>query len=295
MNNVLIVGANGLIGSNLVRHFDNKKESQTKIFTADTHGDVDLIVSPSSCEKYMNFMTKHRISKVINLAAISSEQRCLDSPELVQWQNVEFPCVLFGELKGVSKETLFVHASTEWIYGDKALVTDSLPASKLDSSGLGLYASSKLFSERRLCDLASSANRLAILRLGIVYSLSDNGCNSFVNKAFEAASNGEYFVCKSGNSARRYVSMSQVCSAFERSVSAKFDGSISIENVQGPELLKNGDVLEKIKLVKPDFRFEVETSSVNSSVRDILNTFSDHSVDSENFQLDGQLKAAIRL
>ena len=274
--NVLIVGANGLIGSHLCRYLSSLSNQNLNIFTADIAGEADLIAPPFDIRCFSDFIPDHDISVVVNLAAVSSESRCQQTPEFVNWMNVQFPCHLFEILRANTTHTQFVHASTEWVYGDNVLIKQPSAPRDLTNNGLGLYAASKLESEIQLSSLATSYNNLSLLRLGIVYAFNDSRCNSFINKALEAAVNNKLFVCSSGSSARRYVSIGQVCSAFNRVITATPSQAAYLADVQGPELLTNEAILLLIKQVFPNFRFQINSSSTGPSVRDILCTDDDN-------------------
>ena len=267
MNNILIIGANGLIGKSLV---SLSESIPGQVFTADVAGDADLIVKGTNdINDISTFIAKNGVSVVVNLAAISSDKRCQESPHLVDATNIEFPCRLLESLITRNEKILFIHTSTEWIYGDLARVESPIPPDHISLTGLGLYASSKLRSEQELCKIASVNHRVLILRLGIVYSVFNKDCNSFVNKALEAASSCIPFTCNSGLSARRYVSMDQVCATFIAAMSNSVQQRLQIFNVQGPRLITNLRVLELVKSYKSDFEFHVSENVSPPSIRDV--------------------------
>ena len=122
---------------------------------------------------------------------------------MVNELNIEFPVKLFELMSDISKNTLFIQASTEWVYGNKGKASKKIDSYNLSEKNLGAYAYSKLICERELENRATE-NTVNNPKIGIIYALEDDRCNSFINKVLESQ-RGKEFICKSGESARRYV------------------------------------------------------------------------------------------
>ena len=139
----------------------------------------------------------------------------------------------------------------------------------MSEKNLGAYAYSKLICERELENRATENNRLVILRLGIIYALEDDRCNSFINKVLESQRKGKEFICKSGESARRYVGINQVCEEIVEAILENTKQKSRILDIQGPDLLKNKDILELVSQMTGDFKYRIESDDINEEIRDI--------------------------
>ena len=50
--------------------------------------------------------------------------------------NIEFPVKLFELMSDISKNTLFIQASTEWVYGNKVKVSKKIDSYNLSEKNL---------------------------------------------------------------------------------------------------------------------------------------------------------------
>ena len=290
MKKVIIIGANGFIGKELVKRMkDRKMMEEIKIYTSDIQGESDYSTKGKTVKDIYEFITENEIDVVINLAAISSDRRCEERRTEVEELNILFPKNLYRYLKNSSKQTLFIQASTEWIYGDNVVVREIKYPNQLSENGLGAYALSKLICERELIEQASTNNRLILARLGIIYALGNSICNSFINKVTESEEEGKEFICKSGKSARRYVSIEQVCDTIASSIHRKCKKNVEIMDIQGERLYRNEEVLKMIKRYRSDFIYKVEDNYDNSeTIRDVFTCGDERE---QKYSLEEQLKS----
>jgi len=139
MSTCLVTGGAGFIGSNFVRLASEKIDSQILILDLLTYAGNYLSVEPlidserihfvkgSICDESLvrRIFEEHDITSVVNFAAESHVDRSITSPTEFVDTNVGGTLTLLRvaaeRWKGEYKDRVFVHVSTDEVYGDLAL------------------------------------------------------------------------------------------------------------------------------------------------------------------------------
>jgi nucleoside-diphosphate-sugar epimerase len=235
---ILVTGAKGMVGSHLCRLLSRSHEVLG----------IDVMPGELKACNYLQksireidgkFLLENNIGAIVHLGAYSNAAKCLEAPtsEVIDI-NILQATRLF-ELCDEAGIDHFVHASTEWVYGDNYTSERTITPDQITSKGLDLYSESKLISESMLMHVQAqrSSEILTILRLGIVYGSSLSA--SVVDKIYRMALEGERFSPHYPGNARRFIHIDDVLSGIQYVLS---NGTVGIFDIQGPELYTIADV-----------------------------------------------------
>ena len=156
--NILILGASGLLGSNL---FNELKINHNVIGTTSHYPDFkDLISTGIDIEIIRDICHKNKISLVINCVAITDIEYCENHPEAAWIVNSDFPYRI-GELTR-SMGIKFVHISTDHFitpFGD-------IRNEKTEAQVINQYSYTKLSSEKLILNCAPETLILRVSFIG---------------------------------------------------------------------------------------------------------------------------------
>jgi len=142
MDKVIVTGANGMLGSGIIKEFGGKY----KFYSVDKDPLEPILPNPVQVDltdrkKLEQIFTEIKPDLVIHCAAITNVDFCEDNPELAHKVNVEAT----GNLAKLCKKSnaVMIYISTDYVFdGDKGNYTES------DSpSPVGVYAKTKLQGE----------------------------------------------------------------------------------------------------------------------------------------------------
>ena len=157
---VLITGANGQLGKELVHAYKNSKDYY---ILGMTRQQLDI----TDYSKIENFICKHQIQLVINTAAYTSVDKAEKEKEVANLIN--FRAV--SHLAKLSKQIGFqlIHISTDYVFDGK----NHSPYKETDTPNpLSVYGSSKLAGENAIKEIAPK--NAIILRTSWLYSKHGN-------------------------------------------------------------------------------------------------------------------------
>ncbi|SDZ98486.1 dTDP-4-dehydrorhamnose reductase [Haloplanus vescus] len=168
---VLVVGANGLLGSNVVEAGRRRGWIVHGTYHSSQPA-FDIPLSQFSLEtsdQFGDLLDEHAPNVVINCAAMTDVDACEQAPERAQAINGEAPGELADHCR--ASETEFVHISTDYVFdGEQRSPYDESD----DPNPIQVYGESKLLGERNVRDEYPQA---LIPRLSFVWGVhrsSDN-------------------------------------------------------------------------------------------------------------------------
>jgi UDP-glucose 4-epimerase len=174
----------------------------------------------------------------------------------------------------VRKVRQFILASSEWVYGewkDPALVKDaSVP---IDPTVLAEYAFSKFISEVNLRQKYQDGFcAVTILRFGIIFGPREKNWSA-VESLYYAVKNNDEVQVGSRRTGRCFIHVWDIVSGIIASLGLQ---GIHTLDLQGPQFISLGDIVEVSKKVTRRSPKVVETSAGDFNVRNISNknTFS---------------------
>ncbi len=144
MKKCLIFGANGRVGSHLASHLSKSGEQ----VIACTRKECDLENGDNIKELILSVKPTH----VINCAAISGLEACLDNPVLAHRVNAMAPEMMAQvcHLKGIR----FIHLSTDYVLDGRR---DGLKDESAKCKPISIYGESKYEAELRIMDIMPEA------------------------------------------------------------------------------------------------------------------------------------------
>lgn len=162
---VLVLGANGLLGSNVVRAARLRGLTVAGTYhSAEPAFDVPLErLDVRDPDRMRSIFETHRPDTVVNCAALTDVDGCESNPEAARAVNSEAP----GEMAQLCSEfgSWFVHASTDYVFNGERAASYSETD---EPDPLQVYGSSKLAGERAVRDSAADT---VVARLSFVYGI----------------------------------------------------------------------------------------------------------------------------
>ena len=160
MNNILVTGANGQLGSEMRRLAEKKTTSDRYIFTDVAELDITDLQALRQC------MSENRITIVVNCAAYTNVDKAEDdfaTADLINHKAVENLAIVCEEVGAV-----LIHVSTDYVFqGD-----GNLPCREDEpTSPLGVYGKTKLAGEQAIVEVGC---QYLIFRTAWLYSSFGN-------------------------------------------------------------------------------------------------------------------------
>jgi len=160
---VLVLGANGLVGSSLVRTcLDREMAVSGTYHTEQPAFDVDLFeLDICDTQRVRAVLEQIEPDAVVNCAAYTDVDSCEENPELARGVNADAPGVLAEECaeRGLS----FVHLSTDYVFDGES----EEPYTEADDPNpIQVYGQTKLEGEQQVLEAHSEA---IVCRLSFVW------------------------------------------------------------------------------------------------------------------------------
>lgn len=163
---VLVLGGNGMLGSQIVKDFNRRFEvytiGRTKCNNSNKHIDIDI----NDTKIFSNFLKENFFHVIINSAAIIDHVVCESNPEECFKINALTNKLM---LENTSDDTKIIFISSDAVFSD--LTTERFPNS--NASAQSIYGLSKELGERLLIN-SDRSRKYLIIRTTIV-GFNNNG------------------------------------------------------------------------------------------------------------------------
>ena len=224
MKKVLIIGNMGYVGSELVKYLKKRKVYVDGLDTGFFSSNINAKVSPEINLNKQIFKDVRSINKddllgydaVVYLAAISNDPMGQEFKN--QTIDINYKSALkIARLSKKIKIKRFIFASSCSVYGDSASEVKS-ESSQLNP--LTTYAESKALGEKDLSKLADKTFIVTSLRFATACGISDRMRLDLVVNDFTANAilNNKIVLLSKGNAYRPFISVHDMCRAFEWAV-----------------------------------------------------------------------------
>lgn len=143
MNNILIIGSRGQLGSEVTTYFRNKKKKVIGLdITKPLH--KDDIKTDIKKKDFLNSININKIKFIIYLAALNGVKQCDDNPKECIDTNVTSLINFFESIKSKKNKKIFIASSGECeYYDDKTKINNLYGYSKYISEKIGEYYSKR--------------------------------------------------------------------------------------------------------------------------------------------------------
>lgn len=249
--NILITGANSFVAKNLVKSFNKNRYSLTLTDIKSDYKLGNFIISDLNKLK-PKYIKSNKIDHIIHLGAVSTAQSFANNLKKSYETNIMSLLNILEIAKEKNTKSI-VFASSEWVYGQKTNKSqkenDIVEVETLGSD----YALSKKFGEDFLKYYCSLYNiKLIVLRFGIIYGNKEiNLCA--IESIFKSLKyNRKEISVGSLRSSRRFIHVSDICSAIIKSLKLKKNQTL---NISGDELTSMKNIIEtssEILKIKPN-------------------------------------------
>lgn len=166
---VLVVGAGGLLGSNLVTAANDRGLSVAGTYYA-TPPALDVPLSKldvREVDRFTTLLDKFDPTTVVNCAAMTDVDACESQPELAQAINADAPEAMAHRCS--EHGTQFVHVSTDYVFDGES---DERYGEESDSNPIQVYGESKLEGDR---GVRSAHPSPLLVRPSFVYGINRAG------------------------------------------------------------------------------------------------------------------------
>lgn len=169
---VLVVGAGGLLGSNVVASaLDRGLSVAGSYHSTRPNFDISLrALDVRASEDFAELLAEFQPSDVVNCAAMTDVDACEEQPELAHAINADAPAAMARRCS--EREIGFVHVSTDYVFDGE---TDERYGEESEANPLQTYGRSKLAGDRNVRSVQESP---LVVRPSFVYG---------INRAPEAA------------------------------------------------------------------------------------------------------------
>ena len=150
MNNVLVLGGSGLLGSELISGQYLKKY---KIISLSRSSKTDYNVDLENFNELVKILEKVKPKVIINLAGITNVDRCEKFPNEAYRLNAQTVENLIGAIKILSEKSFLIHISTDQVYDGKGFFSEK----NINLSNY--YAFSKYIGELKASQISSTILR----------------------------------------------------------------------------------------------------------------------------------------
>ncbi len=261
---VLITGANGRIGRNLVQRLANKHKlillgQQPEASSA---GHKYYQVDMTDKDQLSEIMTDERPEAIVHLAALLAST-CASEPTLAHKINVDSSENL-ANLAITNQVKMFVFASSSAVYNQ----TELLPTDEEHNiDPQSVYGKTKLLAEKKLMAVSKNGpTQFVTLRLFNIYGADFD--DTLVYQLLHSTKDKPAPLFGPDNFYRDYVHISDICAAFERSLSVNV-GSYKVLNIGSGKVLNNRQLVEELEKNGASIYFEIKKTPANISWADI--------------------------
>jgi nucleoside-diphosphate-sugar epimerase len=272
MKTILVTGASGFLGSNLISYLLDKN-----YYVIGVDKKKNFLINKkfyfinSSLDNLR--INKRKIDIIIHLAAFSGEKFFLDNPVIKIVEEIKSLNNIINIAKKNNVKN-FIFSSSEWVYGDyfkkKIFEKDFYKDCNISS----YYSLSKRFAEDiiRVQYKKKILNNYTILRLGIIYGKREYA-NSAVEGIFNDIKNKKAFFINGGlESARRFIYVDDVSKAIIKSINLR---KPNIINISGPTLVSLKKIIKSSQMLLKNDNIKLKNfNKRNIIIRDISNKLS---------------------
>jgi len=187
MTSLVVVGANGLLGQNIIKKLKNRFEIYAASFEDEAYFPLEYVKSYTQLDitnrsKVVDFLQKVKPEVIINTAAFTKVDACEEVPDqcwVVNVRGVEYLVDASSSFKPV-----FVHVSTDYVFDGEAG-----PYSEEDTPNpRGNYARSKLAGEHVV---ENSNLEYIIARTQVLFGVGNKVRHNFVTWVIEQLTNNK--------------------------------------------------------------------------------------------------------
>lgn len=257
---VLITGSSSYIGKNLIDFLERNKIDYIGIDLTKPY--TNKCIKMNILDTKIGKKIKKKITSIIHLAAISSDQLSVKKPQLSYEVNIlgSMNLIRFAKKKNVNN---FIFASTEWVYGDFKKNQIKSIRSKIDIEKLeSTYAKTKAMMEKIIFD---SELNYSILRFGIIYGKKKSNFSA-VESLAEQVKKKKIISVFSKKTSRSFIHIDDIIRAIILSMGYK---KKQILDIQGPSLVNLETIIKlSSKLLNKNIKI-LEKDKKKCSIRNI--------------------------
>jgi len=163
--NVLVLGASGLLGSNVVTTVTQRNDTVIGMYRSN---DPDLDIPCHRCDltkdgSVATLLDEHDPNLVVNCAALTDVDKCERDPSTAQTVNADAPSRIAKLCH--DRAIMFVHVSTDYVFdgGEQTPYTENY-----EPNPLQVYGRTKLAGERKVIEAFPEA---LVVRLSFLYGI----------------------------------------------------------------------------------------------------------------------------
>tara|TARA_B100000900_G_C20458822_1_gene666330 strand:- start:7 stop:870 length:864 start_codon:yes stop_codon:yes gene_type:complete len=257
---VLITGSSSYIGKNLIDFLERNKVDYIGIDLTKPY--TNKCIKMSILDTKIGTKIKKKITSIIHLAAISSDQLSVKKPQLSYEVNIlgSMNLIRFAKKRNINN---FIFASTEWVYGtfkknQIKSIKSKIYIEKLEST----YAKTKAMMEKIIFD---SELNYSILRFGIIYGKKKSNFSA-VESLAEQVKKKKIISVFSKKTSRSFIHIDDIIRAIILSMSHK---KKQILDIQGPSLVNLETIIKlSSKLLNKNIKI-LEKDKKKCSIRHI--------------------------
>jgi len=240
MKKILITGANGFIGSNLINKIDKKKYNVIALSNQKT---IDSSFESINCDilDYDSLSEKVKdVDIVIHLAAINKTNESIVENRKMLDTNAMGTFNVMNLAKERNAEVV-IYASSAAVYG----MQEKFPIKEdFNLNPSSLYGLSKLIGEQ-ICKLIfTKSNKIFILRFGNVYG-PRQGLGFVIPDMFSRALKGDFEV-KYSDSTRDFIYVDDATDAIQKCFSSSSQGTYNISSGVEISIEKIAEIIGKL-------------------------------------------------
>ena len=263
---VLVTGAKGFIGTELVKQLKHKGLRVIQVDVLDLKED-DYIKCDISSDDILKIIPEN-VDAIVHLAGLSRDSDCKDKMYVCFNTNV-MRTIRLMEFAIQKNSKQFIFASSEWVYGetkDNELKNESsaVEVLKLNSE----YALSKAVSESALRQMSISNNcSVTVCRFGIVYGPRAKPMTA-VESIFLDVLNKDIVEVGSLRSGRCFIHVEDIASGIISTIGLK---GFNIIGIEGEKLVTMADIIDSSKKITGKNPEVVQKNPENYNIRLISN------------------------
>lgn len=257
--NVIVLGKNGFIGSNIIKCFLSYSSDNVKGVSSQ---ECDLL-SLNSIQNNLSFIKGNDI--IIMASAIT---RLKENNFESMIKNIRMADNISSFIEK-NKVAYIVFLSTADVYG--LVKQDTMINEKLLPNPNDYYAMSKLSSEYILKKMCHKKHiPLLVLRLSGIYGPGDNG-KSTINKLIESAViNKKVVIYGDGEDKRDFVYIEDLCNVLKMAADHKINGTLNVATGKSSSIKEIVEVIKQSTDEKFIVEYKKHTNQHEERVKDMI-------------------------